>query len=290
MTESPSSNDERASWFEVPRILYKYCSPDRLSFFEDLNVKYTPPSDFNDIHDSVAVKEFINEINTIGSEVYFVTVDHKTGLPLYDEQHFESFLKNSAKQNPGYKLLSVAWIDPFQNEEDRGAFLAGYRSISSDRNSMLISCFSSDSTINQMWAYYAVDHAGFCLGFRADASIFTERVGRTNLDRVIYSNSPPKGPPEAISRRRYLVKETGWSHEREWRSLIHRSRVPPTRLKSGKDIFLRKALPEDLVRVILGCRASPELETNIRSRMPTHTELYRCVTSEGSYSLQIIQI
>ena len=37
---------------QVPCTLYKYCPPERIDILEDLKVRFSPPSDFNDTFDS----------------------------------------------------------------------------------------------------------------------------------------------------------------------------------------------------------------------------------------------
>jgi hypothetical protein len=91
-----------------------------------------------------------------------------------------------------------------------------------------ICCFTESATNRQMWAQYAADHTGFCLGFKFDSRPLGS-FRKQDIHRVTYATESPRVPITVYAKRPYDVysatlavlttKHTDWKHEREWRYL-----------------------------------------------------------------------
>ena len=117
--------DERKEFFRVPRVLYKYFDPYRLSVFSDFRMKYTLPSEFNDIFNSDAVPQHDDlSLNPVGSAVYYV-LDPATGFPSNQGEmrdDFRRFLTKSAEKYLGYRVNLVSYVPQFPDVASGKAF------------------------------------------------------------------------------------------------------------------------------------------------------------------------
>lgn len=144
-------------------------------------------------------------------------------------------------------------------------------------------CLSQDDTSILMWAHYAKEHTGYCLGF--EATNYTpffgaaQRVGYSdNLSIVDSFNSLP----EKIVNQIFLTKFSGWHYEKEWRIVDH---------DAGPG--LRFYPPELLKSVTFGLR-TPEVDRRkLREWVERrgHDVVFReCVMNDRQFKIQVYEV
>ena len=104
-----------------------------------------------------------------------------------------------------------------------------------------------------MWAHYADDHHGICVGFRFVPHLFAsdDLAGYTPY-QVIYDDARPvvraAGDAAEAGVTMVSVKSTDWAYEREWR-IVHFNGYGVWRLRDQfmAEIVVGEQAPSDLV-------------------------------------------
>lgn len=170
--------------------------------------------------------------------------------------------------------------DPFELLSAYSHIDDGARRFFLDQNlvcSFLITCFSRTPVQPLMWAHYANDHKGVCIGFDVRADDFiseSKNVVPVQFGSVVYTTNPPnklalQNQPtlaESIThfdasnfdfiRKAFLQKSTHWAYEEEVRWVVKMSdaKVAELELELKGNKYLRK-LPLGCIReVIYGVR------------------------------------
>ena len=125
---------------------------------------------------------------------------------------------------------------------------------------------TEDPANTLMWSHYGSQHRGVAVEFDEAHPWFHQRV-TTNDDlrhlvQVCYvENTPPRRWTQVNGVDMLYTKNAAWAYEREWR--IIRPLKDGTQARPGIFCF---DVPHDVVRsIIFGCRATPELERDIRA-------------------------
>lgn len=144
---------------------------------------------------------------------------------------------------------------------DKQDLIKNHKTQSQDRVGVLSLSFVPDS--NPMWAYYANNHKGFCIGFDAKR---VEEYDPDNfgLFNVKYAANFPNLLPSIDNTKNFIdslcTKSANWSHEEEARFLY----------KYGSNKVIN--FPGDMYQAIhFGCRMSEEDKKQIiRATMDHH--------------------
>ncbi|NLI53159.1 MAG: DUF2971 domain-containing protein [Clostridiales bacterium] len=83
-----------------------------------------------------------------------------------------------------------------------------------------IACFSEQSDLIPMWAYYAGSHKGICVEFdfpSLDKTVDENKNILDSITKVQYSNIRPDDGDLTTSSKEFFIKSNMWSHEQEWR-------------------------------------------------------------------------
>jgi len=166
------------------------------------------------------------------------------------------------------------------------------------RTDMTICCFSASDSDILMWSYYASSHSSFCFRFERSESQAGE--ARSKLGRVKYTSERPtistiqiilnaieRAYPEfkklshkdrdTFTDSFILTKSDHWSHEKEWRAL---RRFPS---KSG----YHSISPYRLTGIIMGCRASSNLEKYLNDVSGHGIDVLHATVDENMYKLHV---
>jgi hypothetical protein len=124
------------------------------------------------------------------------------------------------------------------------------------KDSIGVCCFTKDATDRSMWAYYAANYSGFCLGFDLVHFDDPNYISPNRMYEVKYAPECPHFPISFfLNEKGALIKEavpflttkhSHWSHEREWRYLHSKSNVAIA------------YVPQSLTKVIFGVNAKRE--------------------------------
>jgi hypothetical protein len=104
-----------------------------------------------------------------------------------------------------------------------------------------------------MWAHYADQGSGFVVGLDSKNSLFLSKCNpRKNLLRkVLYSDQRIQNfwnNPYYL----FLVKNSGWSYEREWRIIKELSECDECHVVGGDQIFLSRVPCEAIKEIYFG--------------------------------------
>lgn len=117
-----------------------------------------------------------------------------------------------------------------------------------------VSCFSEENDNILMWSHYASKHTGFVVEYDLSKLSKKDKCKLLSLFPVIYSDKRPQLSIELMSlhninKQEYLdtlmslllVKNSGWSYEKEWRIIIpnpesHTIHIPASRIIMGLNI------------------------------------------------------
>lgn len=123
--------------------------------------------------------------------------------------------------------------------------------------SMGVMCFSKHWSSPVMWAHYAEQHKGVCLGFEFTGSHAVEmNYGMKRLDLVSHDALTANGASAELFRRILALKYEHWSYEEEWRLFGRLNDAAPN------GMFFYPFNPEfELREIIVGARCDATLES-----------------------------
>lgn len=173
------------------------------------------------------------------------------------------------------------------------------------KKQMLFVCLSESNNIIPMWAHYADNHAGVCIGYDLnDFELGCEEtchpilyVHSSDFTQEINNIDNDKRNKLKILEEPFLKKSYDWSYEKEWRILINKIQLKQS-LKLGflKD-FIEKR--DDLcfikfpkpVCVFLGLNISEDCKKEIINICEKHEiEVYKMIKDSSKYNLDYEKI
>jgi hypothetical protein len=257
-----------------PALLYKYVIPDRVDVLESSTIRFTPPLNTNDIFE---VRQTFDLI--MGPKMTSLFKD------LAPEADVEEPLRNALDE------LGLSGISNEQAKALFGQFGGGDLEATMRRaldeaiermpgllntqeniehllekfgSEQLLLSLSESPYSSPMWAHYAANSTGFVIAFDTASQFFRrgEKGELQGLHKVNYFD----GKITEIIDNPYgalISKQADWSYEREWRLYVKPEAVSKTVPNPDESIQLVE-FPKDAVRrVILGLRASTELEERL---------------------------
>jgi hypothetical protein len=153
-----------------------------------------------------------------------------------------------------------------------------------------VACFSEIPNDILMWSHYASKHEGVCLGFE-------DLPSRLDVRPVQYRQSMPEiRIADFLSKLSWeqlkvllLTKSCQWAYEREWR-FVHGERKFSSDNDPARGIPF---FPDELRRVIFGCRVSAERRHEIillLKSWPTKIHFYQAHTHDSRFALRISRL
>ncbi|MEJ5037998.1 DUF2971 domain-containing protein [Acinetobacter johnsonii] len=258
---------------------YKYMSFDPnlsvLRTFEDVTLKYTKPTKYNDPYDC------------------HFSVD-------FDKSNFD---KKSFEKEMGYKITVNDWF------KNKAKYLKKFENLYTERftndyrDRIAVTCFTTQPLNILMWSHYAHNHSGFVLEFK-----FHKTINKFNLKTksplpIIYSDEYPtiklgwnssktlanKEVQADYLTKMVLTKAKCWSYENEFRIVS----FDPS--ENNKDIILIPFDPNTLSSVILGARIDREnhfekIKSSIikfNKKNNVNVEIYEAEMIKGRYELHV---
>jgi len=155
------------------------------------------------------------------------------------------------------------------------------------RASIGVMCFTESYKNLLMWAHYANNHTGVCVGYDYDCNFFHNKYSSNYYDnvgeirKVTYTKKRPKyaDPYHLVNETcEWFKKSKEWKYEEEHRILLP---IDDASYRDGWEnnvspIFLFGIEPEYIKKVILGCRMADENKKYIYEKL-------------SSYDIQIIE-
>lgn len=221
----------------TPRNLFKYLSPDATrAVLTRCMVKFSPPEAFNDPFDMLP------------------------GVPLMEEHNLWTPGRTKSIQRDGLEFLRARLDDKYRE-------ILNARMRTSRPREWVVFCVAEKPDNLLMWAHYAANHSGCVL--ELDSNSFRFRLPRSRTIEALESGRPW---PVMYSSRRpvitsrtfpYLTKSREWSYEREWRVFHHVDDDPFFDQYGTDGSILRSIRPEQITRIIFGCRATKEFRIEL---------------------------
>ncbi|WP_233967000.1 DUF2971 domain-containing protein [Pectobacterium polaris] len=274
--------------------MYKYFPPERVDVLESKMICFNNPCNFNDpfeFHSLYNLDSFLESIkeNLVKCDVISNLSPEMTkwflGLSFQDKAKFINATKPLMM-----KLLSANESDILRVAEE--TFIKFNNEMI---NVTRVLCLSERFDSLLMWGHYSYSHTGFVLELDDDNDFFHQR--RTNEDeygflrKVTYKKEldiiDPLGDGVV---EHFLSKNEDWKYELEWRMFLPAHQATK-KIEHGGLVFDLFSFPACMIKsVILGCKATDELEKIIRTVLKSdeefsHVKLFKCHCSNERYEL-----
>ncbi len=165
------------------------------------------------------------------------------------------------------------------------------RALEKARSDMFV-VFSSSETWNSvpMWAHYAGNHSGFCVGFDPSTAFKNPSPKSKHPYLLPRKCKYLKAAPNLNRRTINLIdfassKMDHWSYEREWRFVgLPEDAALRGHMAAGHELLLFQMQPEAITEVVFGVNCSPSLVAEVIDRLHASNvrpELYQVQNSVG---------
>lgn len=216
----------------APAIIYKYLPDEENRIDAIVNDKlwFSLPSTFNDVFDSDLVFDADSIVQSVISQ-------------LTSQVAYKKLITNDSKLR-----------EYIAKERNRFQSL-----VDDNRNTFGVSCFSESCSSLLMWAHYANNHKGLCVGYRLLDFFLSLSLP---VFPVIYSNNrakissvdltaPRKSAVQFLTKS-LSAKSLEWSYEKEWRIICDTKALGNAWDTRKKGALLQSPKPNV---IILGCNA-----------------------------------
>ena len=276
---------------KVPRVLYKFLAPQRVSVLEDCLVGLTPPAEFNDpfeAYPAIAGLFGANPANIIANGA--LEAMRQDGLTIDDDTGAEVAAE------------IAAWNTSASSELPSIVFRTASRQLG------ILSLTSANANA-LMWAHYARSHRGFAVGFDSRNQFFDRRQSpedpinhlrpvnyRADRPEVyLFDESDRARDAARLALELFLTKSIDWSYEAEWRLISALAWADETRKVNGQTLYLFRFTPQAVVEVILGHRVDESLAARILGLVRTqealaHIRLLRARPHPRRFEMELLPL
>ncbi|AVQ83816.1 DUF2971 domain-containing protein [Variovorax sp. PMC12] len=274
-----------------PKRLYKYFSPQRWTFFQDLRLRYSPFGVFNDPFegrpDITAFAGPETQIRNVKNALKGVVDELYPNLSVEDRERIAI---------EKYQELSASEALTADLNQQISSFFAAQKISMYEKFDSLIGalCLCEERYNLLMWAHYADSHTGFQLEFDSAHVAKTKTGSERPLHRVRYQERRPSGTLEDLSEVEVMLsKSSHWSYEREWRVFARLADAVETKTSTPYSVCLFDVLPQAVTGIVLGARIDPGIEMNIRDALRlngnlSHVQVYRAEPDQTHYFLNYV--
>jgi hypothetical protein len=272
--------------------VYKYCEAQGLKILQNLELKITPPNQFNDPF------EFTPRVICSNPNRKFKNLlKDKTELrEMYLDQKkagFRGTTREFRRQLRQARPTLVAAIVPKMPEVSL-YLQKNYLDTISKQHGLL--CVSNRRESILMWGHYCDRHRGMVIGLERSWKLFQGEKGLHDVkyvrERVLWDSSWTPGGVKERSFIEQLVfwKNDEWKYEKELRQLFTLGGLPQRNLDNGTIGYFLPIPPETIVSVSLGSRCPSELKEKVRSALRDqrlgHVKLDQAVLHESDFALR----
>lgn len=259
-----------------PATVYKYVIADRIDVLRNANIRFTPPLNTNDIFevrqtfDMLAGPKmqqlFAEQATALDIDETIADAMKDTPLAGMSPDFLKSFFKSTTGNDLEASLQGI--LGTVLND-------AVFPAMNSPQamDDMLtklgrdLICLSLTERVDSspMWAHYAGNSSGFAIAFDTSNQFFRrgDAGERQGLQKISYFDGKIDEVMDDVYAA-FMSKQKDWEYEREWRLYLKADQASKV-LTVGEDTIHLVDFPRDAVqRVILGLRASDELEGSLR--------------------------
>lgn len=281
-------------------ILYKYLTPENAEkVIRSGCLRFTQPSQFNDIFDLRPHYQNLNEASAVKTAV--TTDNIRAGTATFCEDLLSGFPAEMKQRF--YADADLDGAIPLAKEFMESIF-DGFTAIV--REKMFenldkfagVLCLSEVPDSNLMWATYGSEHKGVCFGFDTKTPYFNRRKSETDeLRHLVKVDYLPERAQvqlleEETGHKILYSKTEAWSAEREWR-MLHALQDADVVIDAEPPIYLFRFNPDCLWEVIFGCRTSDEVKNRVCTAIDVglnHVKAYQICPDEVTDQLHIVEI
>ncbi|WP_267386166.1 DUF2971 domain-containing protein [Sphingomonas sp. GC_Shp_3] len=286
-------------------VVYKYVAAERVDVLRNANIRFTPPLNTNDIFEVRQTFELL-----AGPKMQNLFAEQATAL------NIDETIADALKETP-LAGMSVAAVKQFFSATVGGDLETSMRdmlgmvlkdAVFPTMNSpkamddLLVKlgsdliCLSLTERFDSspMWAHYAGNSTGFVIAFDTTSPFFRrgDDGERQGLHKITYFDGKIAEVMDDVYAA-FMSKQEDWAYEREWRLYVKANQASKT-LTVGTDTIHLVDFPRDAVqRVILGLRASEDLEAAVTELLATdypHATLTRVQADRATASLAEVSI
>ncbi len=279
-------------------ILYKYAGQHGPTVLERLQIKVSPPNEFNDPFE---VTPWTKRSLPRAAVLKKATEDPEHYRPVFEDlqkkgfsRSFEEFIEHFPTAFPDDRVR-------FSKEAIQRFIEYDLTSIDRASEAIGILCLSSIRDSIPMWAYYSDSHRGIVLGLESsligsDDERFQPVHYVKRRQRIDLINHPDSNEGRKQHRQMLFKKGTAWAHEREYRKifLLADLVVRPSEMNQPLPIHTLNIDSQAIREIIFGCWIAPETEARIRqeiARRPKtfgHIKLFRSARHKAEFALNIV--
>jgi Protein of unknown function (DUF2971) len=272
--------------------VFKYCDDRGVRILENLELKITPPNQFNDPFEfrprvtcSSANRRFKNLLRDKNELRRMFLAQKSEGF----RGDFREFKKQLRKIRPTIVKALVPRM-PEVNTELQTTYP---ERVSADHG---VLCMSARKDSIVMWGHYCDKHRGMVIGFDRSWNMFGAVQGLRAVEyvreRVQWDTSwVPGGSKEtAFLAQLIFSKNDEWKYEGELRQLFTLGSLPSRTVEDGSRGYFLPIPAQIVVSVSLGMRCSAALEKAVRSALDNphlrHVRLDRARLHDNDFALE----
>jgi hypothetical protein len=278
-------------------IVYKYCVAYGLGILRNLELKVTPPNQFNDPFEFTPKMGYSDPLGYAKRHLqqeavlkWLYETKCKEGKFVGSFQTFQE-LASRHQSEIIEAFVSVLPLGAAQAEKD-------FLNEVGKRNGVL--CMSARRNSILMWGHYCDKPLGLVIGFDGSSAVFQRGKGLRPVvyikERIFFDACWEVGSSELATYEDQVIfsKSADWSYEDEFRQIFTLSSSSLTKKPlEDKNKTLGYFLPfppEAIVSVTLGPRISPELENKVREILQkpcfSNVKLDRAVLDKSDFALE----
>jgi hypothetical protein len=245
-------------------ILYKYCDENGLKILENLEIKITPPIDFNDPFEfSPTAKESFNE-KWILNELKKKSVQNEIRIQFKREGYYNAHKSDFGKYIEDNKEFVVRFI---METYPKVQIWACHGLMDYYNNNYGIFCLSHTATNILMWSHYSKNHSGFVIefDFGNNENIYKVNYSKSRV-RIIPSIDNKKILDQGIFANIALTKSEDWSYEQEYRK-IYDLNIARKANFNEKNIYLTNINPKIIKQIYLGVFCPKSLIAEVKNQL-----------------------
>lgn len=272
--------------------VFKYCDAYGANILTDLELKVTPPNQFNDPFEFMAhlicsnplrwANEYFNEAK--------IRDFYTSGIL---EGSFKGSLNAFRKQFIANRPRFLKeWIKPRMGE----AISHTQEKVLDDISGSLgVLCLSKKGDSIVMWGHYCDKHRGIVIGLDDANPLFKTGLGLRSVAyasaRITFDVALSLSPKDRdkLNESIMFTKNEEWCYEDEVRQLFNLRSMRQRKLSDGKPGYFCPIPPQAIVSVYLGAKCATPLEAQVRSALSTpqlsHVQLSRVRLHECEFRL-----
>jgi Protein of unknown function (DUF2971) len=277
--------------------VYKYCGQHGVKVLENLELKVTPPNEFNDPFEFTPRMVSSNPMR--GAKNILRNKQHLASF--YEAEIQAGTFRGSFRDYRRYAKL---------NRPEMSRKLSGYIPVASthvgktllDRISDTrgVLCMSELRDSILMWGHYCNRHTGLVIGFDDSHTVFRPQVGygmrpvRYVRERVLFDSTWRPSDPRLLSFEEKMIfsKNIDWQYEREVRQMFKLTSLKLRRVENGPPLYVLSIPSAAIVNLTLGARLPADHESKIRlalrQRCLSHVKIDRAELDGSEFALKFV--